>query len=228
MKKYSRIKNSLIGSIKKWITERNRRIALFVLAGALALVAGGIFAVQWQQGEAAAKNAQALLNESGFSASTGIAPAPGGTGTGNPNAQGTTGSLSSQLQGYTVISRLDIDKLDLSLPVLSETTDEALAVSACLYQGPQPGSAGNIVVTGHDYRSGAIFGKLSELMVGDSVKMTGTDGITYDYSVYEIDHIKPDNPQALDDTEYANELSLLTCENNGNGRLLIRCREIGT
>ena len=76
-----------------------------------------------------------------------------------------------------------------------------------------------MVITGHDYRSGAIFGNLSKMYVGDDVLLTGKDGKIYAYTVYAVDHIKPDDVEALDDTKYDNELSLLTCENRDNGRL---------
>ncbi len=225
---YKRYLTAFAERIKKFITIRNMRITLFALACALALTAGGIFYAQWQEGETAARNAQALLNASGVTASASItsnpesAPAAGASAA---SAQATSSALPSDLQGYTVIARLDIGKLDLSLPVLSETTDKALTVSACRYQGPEPGGQGNLVITGHDYRSGAIFGNLSKLAVGDAVSLTAKDGKTYSYAVYAIDHINSDDAQALDDAKYTNELSLLTCELSGNGRLLVRCRE---
>ena len=209
------------------------RITLFVLSGALAFTAGGIFYTQWQEGETAERNAQTILSTSGVAASVSItsaftsspASAPAPADSAEPPAQPTPSPLPSDLQGYTVIAQLDIEKLDLSLPVLSETTDKALTVSACRYQGPEPGRQGNLIITGHDYRSGAIFGNLSKLVVGDAVSLTDKDGTTYSYAVYAIDHINPDDAQALDDTTYDRELSLLTCENNGNGRLLVRCQE---
>ncbi len=233
MIEYKRAITVFTERVKNFITIRNMRIILFVLAGALVLTAGGIFYTQWQEGEAAARNAQALLDASGVTAfaniasgpTPGAASAPGGGASVKPSAQPTPSPLPSDLQGYTVIARLDIGSLSLSLPVLSETTERALTVSVCRYEGPEPGGEGNLVVTGHDYMSGAIFGNLSKLVVGDAVSLTDTGGKTYSYSVYAIEHIHPDDAQALDDTAGGSELSLLTCENNGNGRLLVRCQE---
>ncbi len=211
------------------MTENNRvrtikilRAVLIVLAGALLLTAAAIFIVQWSEGEAAARHAQALLNQSGIKAPPlpSVAEEPTAV---QPSAS-PAATLSPEFQGYSVIARLDIEAIDLHLPVLSETSDEALKVSACRLQGPEPGADGNLVITGHDYRSGAIFGRLSELKSGDAVALTGADGRTYAYTVYQTDHIKPDEAEKLDDTAYERELSLLTCENNGNGRLLLRCR----
>ena len=87
-----------------------------------------------------------------------------------------------------------------------------------------PGEDGNMVVTGHNYSNGSIFGNLDQVKVGDTVLLTSPDGSTQTYTVYEIDHITPDHPEALNDTEYDRELTLLTCESHGNGRLVVRCR----
>ena len=220
MRKYNR-KYALTKPFKRLITIKHLRIALFVLGGALLIAVGAILLIQWQEGDEAARSAQALLEESGIKPSS--VPV---SSTASPEAAPaeTFVPLPSDLQGYDVIARLDITKLDLSLPVLSETSDKALKVSACRYQGTEPGAEGNLVITGHDYRSGAIFGHLSNMDVGDDVLLTGKDGKTYAYTVYAVNHIKPDEAGRLNDTEYASELSLLTCENSGNGRLLVRCR----
>jgi LPXTG-site transpeptidase (sortase) family protein len=207
---------------KKLIMIKNLRIALFVLSGAFLIAAGAIFVIQWQEGEEAGRSARILLDNCGIKPYADVAsPAPSGP---EPAPSEVASPVPSDLQGYDVIARLDIAKLDLSLPVLSETTDNALKISACRYHGTVPGAEGNLVITGHDYRNGAIFGQLNKMDEGDDVLLTGKDGKTYAYTVYAVDHIKPDEAGSLYDTEYGSELSLLTCENSGNGRLLVRCR----
>lgn len=222
MRKYKKY-NRLRYAVKKITTVRRLRAVLIVLGGALLLTAVIIFLAQWNEGRNAARNAQILLDESGIKAP----PSSPTTAESLPAAtiarptETPVETLPPELEGYTVIARLDIEKLELSLPVLSETTDKALKLSACRYEGA-PG--GNMVITGHNYHSGDIFGSLSEMHVGDDVLLTGKDGITYAYTVYAVDHIKLDDAEALNITKYDNELSLLTCENRGNGRLLVRCK----
>jgi sortase A len=123
-----------------------------------------------------------------------------------------------------VVARLDIEKINAQLPVLAKTTEATLKVSVCHYKGAMPGEDGNMVVTGHNYANGAIFGKLDQVKAGESVLLTDRDGITQAYTIYRIDHIRPDEREALDDTAYARELTLMTCESHGNGRLIVRCR----
>jgi LPXTG-site transpeptidase (sortase) family protein len=207
---------------------RGIRALLIGLCGALAVAAAIAFAVQWNEGQAAARNAGVLLNASGI---TPPAALSGGSGaearaTAGQNPDETEGAFPSALQGYAVTARLDIAVLDLHLPVLSQSTEEALKVSVCCYAGPDPGGEGNLVVTGHNYRSGAHFGRLDQLKKGDAVLVTGTNGKTCPYVVYKLEHIKPDDVEALQNTEYDRELALLTCEDSGNGRLLVRCKMV--
>jgi LPXTG-site transpeptidase (sortase) family protein len=199
------------------------RIILLSLAGALAVAAAVVFAVLWNEGVSAGNNAQAVLDASGITpgtsgASAADAETPGGSPAGSPLP-----TLTPELQGYTVVARIDIDKIGAHLPVLSKATKAALKVSVCYYEGAMPGEDGNMVITGHNYASGAHFGKLEQVAAGDTVLLTSRDGTTQTYTVYEIDHIRPDEPEALNDTEYARELTLLTCETQGNGRLVVRC-----
>lgn len=204
------------------------RIMLFVLAGALACTAGLYAHNLWQEGVRAEENAKEILRVSGFADLGGdgaeedvyLQPFEPQAG---PDALDNL--FDSELKGYSVIARLDVPSIDVSLPVLSETSDEALQYSVCYYSGPEPGEEGNLVITGHNYASGAHFGNLSDVREGDALTLTAPDGTEYVYTVYRTELITPDDVEALDDMEYEKELTLLTCEENANRRLLVRCRE---
>ena len=205
------------------MNKKTMRIVLFSLAGALAIAAAIVFIVLWNEGVTAGQNAQVILDSSGLTPQTSEMPAEASAGTSAADASTPLPTLMHELDGYSVIARLDIDKIDQHLPVLAETTNAALKVSVCYFEGAMPGEDGNLVITGHNYASGSHFGKLDKLEVGDTVLLTSQDGSTQAYTVYAIDHIKPDEPEALNDTQYARELTLLTCESHGNGRLVVRC-----
>ena len=132
------------------------------------------------------------------------------------------------IEGYLVMGTLNIEAIDLSLAVIERVSDEALRVSVCYYNGALPGEEGNTVITGHNFASGAHFGRLDELEKGDIVTLTMTDGSIYTYEVYESVIITPSDTQALDVYKGDRALSLLTCIYNGNRRLLVRCRQIDT
>lgn len=210
------------------------RIILFVLAGALAITAGVYAYTLWQEGVRAEKNAQEILSVSGFADLGGAAvreetDSQGYVQPQEPEAEAGAldGLLDSELKGYSVIARLDIPVIDVSLPVLSETTDMALGYSVCYYSGPEAGGEGNLVITGHNYASGAHFGNLDKVKTGDEVMLVAPDGSEFIYTVYDTQLITPDDVQALSETSYDRELTLLTCEENANRRLLVRCREMG-
>lgn len=219
-------KQRLAKKVKNLLAKKSIRIVLFVLSGALLLAAAAVFLIQWNEGEAADKKAEELLNEAGMQPSVPADPFPAYDPPQEPDVQGgenITGILETELQGYTVIARLDIERIEQHLPVLSKTSSKALKISVCYYKGPAPGGNGNLVITGHNYRSGAHFGKLDQMKTGDALTLTDIGGNTYTYKVYKTEFIRPDNPEALDKTKYDNELTLITCEANGNRRLLVRC-----
>jgi sortase A len=220
----SRIAQGITKSFKR---AASIRVLLFVLSGALVCTAAVYAFSLWREGVRAEENAQGILRVSGFAA---LHPAAGDEeGRYRPPQEpaadtNALGSLfDSALQGYSVIARLDIPSIGISLPVLSEMTDEALKYSVCYYTGPNPGKEGNLVITGHNYASGAHFGNLDKVREGDTVSLTDPNGNTFVYMVYKTELVTPDDAQALSDTQYEREVTLLTCEENANRRLLVRC-----
>jgi LPXTG-site transpeptidase (sortase) family protein len=190
----------------------------------LAVVAAVMFISLWNEGRIAQQKAQTILNASDFAPETSVLPEQIKATAENSTPPIPISTLTLELNGFTIIARIDVDKIGVHLPILAETTDAALKVSACYYTGVMPGEDGNMVVTGHNYASGAIFGKLDQLETGNIVMLTGMDGTTSAYTVYKIDHTKPDSVDSLNEMEYLRELTLLTCESHGNGRLIVRCR----
>lgn len=130
------------------------------------------------------------------------------------------------LSGYQVIGKLLIEKIGVELPVISQTNDNALQVSACYYQGPEPGEAGNLVITGHNYTNGAHFGKLDKLKEGDLLVFETPKGDVYTYEIYEILIVKPDNTACLEEYHGEHALTLVTCTQQGNRRLLVKSKLI--
>jgi len=223
---------------ERYFSKKRLRIFLFVLAGVLFSVAAVVFIMQWFEGETAAENAQALLDQSGIQAvspyPSGILLAPADTPGDyeqpeSPDAdnEDEIKDMLKDLDGYTVIARLDIESLGIHLPVLSVTSSKALKVSVCYYSGPVPGKDGNLVITGHNYRNGTHFGTLDKIKDGNTVTLTDIQGDTYEYTVYKVELINPDEVEKLHNTKYPRELTLLTCESHGNRRLVVRCRADG-
>jgi sortase A len=197
---------------------------LLVAAGVLLLAAAGLGIGLYLDGIVAEGSAQQLLVQYQQSVNA-AAPQNAEQASGDNPAQAETDPDPSMLDGYDVIGILTLEKTAQTLPVISETTDKALKVSVCWFQGVLPGKTGNMVITGHDYASGAHFGQLSKLKAGDRITFADANK-TYTYEVYETEIIRPDQPEKLDDYEGDTALTLLTCTSHGNRRLVVRCKPV--
>ncbi len=194
---------------------KRRKIAILLasLSGILILSAIAVFILIYQEGIDAERNARDLLSE--YDQAVYVQP---------EELIIDTNQAMISLPGYDVIGKLSIEKIGLELPVISETSEKALKVSICYFSGALPGQKGNMVITGHNYANGAHFGKLRQLEAGDVVVYTVPDGTVYRYEVYQTLSVKPDNAAVLDIYEGEYALTLVTCESQGNRRLLIRCK----
>ena len=125
-----------------------------------------------------------------------------------------------------LIGILEIPRFDQELPIIGKWSYDLLKISICRYQGPGPNEKGNLVLIGHNYKSGAHFGNLKHISVGDELFLTNAKtGERVRYEVYEIKHIAPDAFSALKSYRGTAGLTLMTCRSNGTNRLLIRCEQ---
>ncbi|HWQ97766.1 MAG TPA: sortase [Clostridia bacterium] len=125
-----------------------------------------------------------------------------------------------------MIGILEIPEINQELPIIGKWSYNLLKISICRYKGPDPNEDGNLVLIGHNYKSGAHFGDLDKLSVGSELFLTNTrTGERVRYEVYQIKHIAPDAFSALKSFHGPAGLTLMTCRNNGTNRLLIRCEQ---
>ncbi|PKM39522.1 MAG: hypothetical protein CVV04_09055 [Firmicutes bacterium HGW-Firmicutes-9] len=125
-----------------------------------------------------------------------------------------------------MIGILEIPEINQELPIIGKWSYDLLKISICRYKGPDPNEKGNLVLIGHNYKSGAHFGDLDKLSVGSELFLTNTrTGERVRYEVYQIKHIAPDAFSALKSFHGTAGLTLMTCRNNGTNRLLIRCEQ---
>ncbi|MEN6338621.1 MAG: sortase [Clostridiaceae bacterium] len=125
-----------------------------------------------------------------------------------------------------VIGILEIPEYDVELPIIGKWSYKLLKISICRYKGPDPNEKGNMVLIGHNYKSGAHFGILKKLEVGDEIYLTDSaTGTRVRYEVYQIKSIAPDAFSALKTYQGDYGLTLMTCKDNGTNRLLVRCEK---
>lgn len=224
----------IANAIQKTVHRIGLRWMLLILGGLLIAAAVVVAVVIYTEGDRAQESADALLEEydAAVSAQTqhpqeSAQPVDTDTLADATDAQPTplpTPVFVDTLDGYKLIGRLDIEKIDAELPVIAKMTKAALKLSVCYYEGPAIGQPGNLVITGHNYANGAHFGRLDELDVGDIVTITSPKWEVFTYEVYETLVVRPDRADELEEYEGDYGLTLLTCTSHGNRRLIVRCR----
>lgn len=124
----------------------------------------------------------------------------------------------------TCIAMLDIESVDIHLPVWDECSKVSLRYGAGHYEDSVlPGEVGNCTILAHHMRTkGSMFNRLDEVVIGDTIKITTQGGHEFYYDVDEILVI-----EAKDLINYVNgdvadnkQVTLVTCTYDDTGRKL--------
>ena len=121
------------------------------------------------------------------------------------------------IDGREYIGYLTVPSQSLELPILSACSSANLKIAPCRYSGGA--LADTFVLAGHNYRSH--FGKLTNLSVGDTIRFTNVFGVVFEYTVVELQSLRPTAVSAMKSDEY--DLTLFTCNLAGNARFTVRC-----
>lgn len=128
---------------------------------------------------------------------------------------------------YYTESILRIDSLGIEYPVLSDTSDELLKISLNKLWGPNPNEVGNYVIIGHNYKSGKMFGKLKGISLGDTFTLEDLSGRIVTYKVYDRYVVEPTDVACTSQlTGGRKEVTLITCQNSGKQRLIVKAMEV--
>lgn len=117
------------------------------------------------------------------------------------------------------VGYLSVPALELTLPVITRTTDYYLTVAPCRFSGSA--YTEDLVIGAHNYSTH--FGRLKELGYGDTVTFTDMDGNLFVYEVADMETLQPNQDEHLRHSGYP--LSLYTCTIGGRTRLTVRCVE---
>ena len=136
--------------------------------------------------------------------------------------QKSTFALESIYQGFEVVGQIDISKLGISYPIISNASTSALATSVCKLYGNGINEVGNVVIVGQNYNDGRFFSNLKNLAIGDVITITGLDDVKETYTIYNIFETTPDDTSYYQrDTGGGKEVTLSTTTEDGSNRLIV-------
>ena len=121
---------------------------------------------------------------------------------------------------------IEIPKINLYYPIFSTLSEELLKIAPCKFYGNAPSQNGNICIAGHNYHNSSFFSQLSALSQNDEIYLFDTNGIKYIYLVYDIYEVKSSDLSPIYNYKKNSKiLTLLTCDNSGFNRIIIRAQQ---
>jgi sortase A len=128
----------------------------------------------------------------------------------------------------SLVGRIDIPRLDLSVVVFEGTSDGTLARGVGHLRGSAgPGERGNLVLAGH---RDTFFRDLRYIQQGDEVNILGPKG-EFEYQVESVTIVEPDQTEVLKPGD-GSTLTLITCYpfryiGNAPQRFIVRATRVG-
>lgn len=135
-------------------------------------------------------------------------------------------NINSEYLGYEVAAQLIIPKIYLETYVFKDYSKEVLDLGPTKFWGPNANEIGNFCIVGHNYKKENMFFNLIDLSVGDEIYLLDNKNGKYTYTIYDIFKVKPNDTTPLEqNTNGKREVTLITCVNYSNTRLIIKAVE---
>ncbi len=134
--------------------------------------------------------------------------------------------MPDDIDGFKIIGKLEIPKIDLNTYILEETNEDTLNKSVTKLCGPNINEIGNFCILGHNYNKTNMFGRLKKLKINDTISLINLYGQKIEYIVYDIFKVYPDEIECLNqETNGEREITLITCTTGAIKRLVIKATE---
>lgn len=134
---------------------------------------------------------------------------------------------------YTTIATINIPKINVNYPIIDgetdsiEETEALLKISPTKFWGAEPNEVGNFCIVGHNYRNTKFFSKVPNLVSGDIIEITDSDGKILKYSVYDKYEVVPEDLSCTSQlTNGKKEITLITCTNDSKKRVIVKANAI--
>ena len=128
---------------------------------------------------------------------------------------------------YNVVGIITIPKIGIEYPILDTTNEKTMKVAITKFWGNNVNELGNFTMAGHNNKDGTMFGKTKRLNIGDKIEMTDLTGRTLEYEIFDQYLIDPNDVSCVKSVkENTREVTLITCANGRNNRLITKAREV--
>lgn len=147
----------------------------------------------------------------------------GGIDQGNTTGGSSSGNVPT-FNGYETTGTLEIPKTNVKQPVLAshELSKSSLETALIEIYGPGLNQVGNTTIIGHNFRNGTFFSNNKKLEIGDKLYVTDLTGNRLSYTIYnKYETEENDSEYMTRDTQGAIEVSLSTCTDDSQRRLII-------
>lgn len=124
-----------------------------------------------------------------------------------------------------ILGIIEIDRLNLKLPILSKTTDEFLEIAPCKFYGNILNGYGNFCIAGHNFNNNEFFSNLETLEIGNNIKLYNLNGDYIQYEIYNKFETDPTDLSYLNQNNLVKKITLITCNNQNKKRLIIQAKE---
>ena len=126
-----------------------------------------------------------------------------------------------------IIGLIEIKKLKIIYPILSEVNDDLLKIATCRFYGPLPNEVGNLCIAAHNYNDYRFFSRINQLEIGDSINIYDALGNVLEYHVTDKYIISATNSNCTSqDTNGERQITLLTCNNMTGYRLVVKATAV--
>lgn len=127
----------------------------------------------------------------------------------------------------SIIGLIEIPKINISYPILSNSDEDLLKISVCRFSGPLPNRIGNLCIAGHNYKNNLMFSNLNSLVIGDNIFITDLNNTRLEYIIYNKFKVKKTNLRCTENSNNV-EITLITCNDNNNSeRIVIKAKVKG-
>ena len=131
--------------------------------------------------------------------------------------------LNANSNDNPILGIIEIKAINVYYPFFAYYSDENLKLSPCRFFGPEPGKVGNICILGHNYNNDKFFSNVNLLKLNDEIVLYDNLQNSFHYfveNVYEVNN--SDFSPIYDYNKNGMFLTLITCNNVNNNRIIVR------